>query len=293
MSMQVGDVMVERTVWRRPEDIPPEQISIRYVTAADAPGDLAGQMVAGLVAGTLALASQRDASLISDQQITTNLYYAHRLFTSVMRAPKLYSMATNTSSDPLFQSYPTNSYIDDLFWASTWLLRANNEGYRSANASYYYSAARTTFELAFAERDSMAVSPDYLNNVALVHAATITRDWGFHSAAQSWIWDWICSGDVKYTTFGRAWHPESMMLGDTAMAAAIAATYVHAAEGWKKASENANFMTGAPLLCTLNVARSTPPLQRPSLSGCLASCRRCEGGDTVTARQSCYWCPRC
>jgi hypothetical protein len=156
------------------------------------------------------------------------------------------AQAANTSSDPLFQSYPTNSYLDDLFWASTWLLRANQYGYRKANSSYYYSAARTTFELAFAERDSMAVSVDYLNNVALVHAATITRDWAFHSAAQSWIWDWICSGDVKYTTFGRAWHPESMMLGDTAMAAAIAATYVNAARGWKKASENEHFMIGAP-----------------------------------------------
>jgi hypothetical protein len=78
-------------VWRRPEDIPPEQVSIRYVTAADAPGDLAGQMVAGLVAGTLALVSQRDPGLISEQQASKNLYYAHRLFTSVMLAPKLYS----------------------------------------------------------------------------------------------------------------------------------------------------------------------------------------------------------
>lgn len=155
------------------------------------------------------------------------------------------SAVANHTSEPLFESYPTNSYLDDLFWASTWLLRATMDDFRTANASYYYTAARTTFELAFAERDSMAVSPDYMNNVALIHAASITKDWSFHAAAQSWIWDWICSGDVKYTTFGRGYHPESMFLGDTVLAAAAAATYVHSVREWDKANVNREFMTGA------------------------------------------------
>ena len=231
--------------WQRPEDVREEEVAVHYVTARDAPADLAGQMVAAMAAGTLALVAQEDAVLMSPQKANENLYFAHRLFSSVMLAPGLYSSANNASADPLFASYPTNSYLDDLFWASTWLLRAGQFNLRADNSSWYYTASRTLFDLAFQERDSMAVGVDYMNNVALVHAATITYDWAFHSAAQSWIWDWICSGDVKYTTFGRAWHPESMMLGDTAMAAAIAATYVHGARGWDKAASNEHFMTGA------------------------------------------------
>ena len=46
----------------------------------------------------------------------------------------------NVSADPLFQSYPSNSFLDDLFWASTWLLRSTMSNFRAANASYYYTA---------------------------------------------------------------------------------------------------------------------------------------------------------
>jgi hypothetical protein len=74
------------------------------------------------------------------------------------------------------------------------------------------------------------------------------QDWSFHTAAQSWIWDWICSGDVTYTTFGRAWHPRSSFLGDTALAAAMAATYVHSVRNWDKANLNSQFMQGALLV---------------------------------------------
>ena len=181
-------------------------------------------------------------------------------------ALQVYSAAANVSGTPLTQSYPSNSYLDDLFWAATWMLRASNEGLRPYNASYYYSAARTTFELAFADRDNMAVSADYVNNVALVHAATITKDWSFHSAAQSWVWDWICSGEVTYTTFGRAYHPEAPMLGDTALAAAAAATYVHAARRWGDAKLNDLFLSGACLHHSCTIRTRNP-------------CRSCmEGG---------------
>ena len=241
-GVQVGDVATERTRWKRPEDVQSNPL-ISATTIANTPADLAGQMVASMTAGSLALARHGAADTAT---VDATLVRAHRLFRSVMLAPQLLTEAVNATDAPLFQSYPSNSYLDDLFWASTWLLRASNLGFRANNASFYYEATRETFALAFAERDSMAVSPDYMNNVALVHAAVTTFDWSFHSAAQSWIWDWICSGDVRYTTFGRAFHADSPQLGDTAMAAAIAATYVHAARSWDKASSNEQLMTGAP-----------------------------------------------
>jgi Glycosyl hydrolase family 9 len=132
------------------------------------------QVVAGMAAGALAL-RRYDALAVGEVEAT--LRDAHRLLTSVMLTPSAYTSNANVTDEPIAQMYPSNSYIDDLFWASTWLLRATQapDHFRPGNASYYYAATRTTFELTFAERDSMAVSPDYMNNVALIHAASITK----------------------------------------------------------------------------------------------------------------------
>lgn len=218
--------------------------------AASSPADLAAQIVSGSVAGAIAL--HKHAAIDYE---TANGYVkrAHRLFTSAMLGPSVFTASQNVTNLPIADHFPSNSYLDDLFWASTWMLRSSLSEYgsfpdqSSKNLAYYYVAMRTTFKMAFSERDSMAVSLDYLNNVALVHAAVITKDWSFHSAAQSWIWDWICSGGAVYTTFGRAHNSESMLLGDTTMASAIAAVYVNAARKWKTAELNNYFLTG-PLL---------------------------------------------
>lgn len=250
--LQVGDIRLQRQQWNRPEDVKEKQPVLTVpmgsnVTGTSSPADLASQIVAGVVSGTLALYQFDRIETPSAEQ---NIALSHRLFQSALYSPTLYTSAENVTSLPVGDHYPSNSYLDDLFWASTWLLRASLDDHgafpnrTATNLAFYYAACRTTFELAFAERDSMAVSMDYLNNVALVHAAVVTKDWSFHSAAQSWIWDWICSGAVRYTTFGRAHHPESMMLGDTVMAASIAAAYVHAARQWAPAELNNYFLTG-------------------------------------------------
>jgi hypothetical protein len=213
-----------------------------------------------MVSGTLARFKYEDTTY---EEANAVIMKAHRLFQSAMLEQVLYTDTSNVTDTPLADHYPSNSYLDDLFWASTWLLRSSLEEYGSfpsrqrQHLAYYYAATRTTFELSFLERDSMAVSVDYINNVALVHAAVITKDWSFHSAAQSWIWDWICSGDVKYTTFGRAHHPESMMLGDTVMAAAIAAVYVNAARAWTHARLNTDFLRGVLALSVVIVCVNT------------------------------------
>lgn len=104
---------------------------------------------------------------------------------------------------------------------------------------------QVTMDLAYTTRDSMAVSMDYMNNVAVVHAAAITRDWDFHAAAQSFFWDWICSGYTTYTTFGRGYFPKSPSLGDTVTAAALAAVYVKTSQDWALVKENPDFVKGA------------------------------------------------
>jgi hypothetical protein len=250
LSLQVGDIRKERQEWNRPEDLKNKQ-EVQFIRAFSSPADLAAQIVSGSVAGAIAL---HQHSAIEYTEANGYIKRAHRLFESAMLAPSVFTASENVTNLPITEHFPSNSYLDDLFWAATWMLRSSLSEYgsfpdqSSKNLAYYYVAMRTTFKLSFAERDSMAVSMDYLNNVALVHAAVITKDWSFHSAAQSWIWDWICSGTVTYTTFGRAHNWESMMLGDTTMAAAIAAVYVNAARKWKTAELNDYFLTGALML---------------------------------------------
>ena len=224
------------------------QQDVHSIRARSSPADLAAQIVAGSTAGAIALHFHE---AIEYADANTYVKRAHRLFESALFTPQVFTQSENVTNEPITDHYPSNSFMDDLFWASSWMLRSSLSEYgsfpdrSSQNLAYYYVAMRETFQLAYEERDSMAVSMDYLNNVALVHAAVITKDWSFHSAAQSWIWDWICSGDVTYTTFGRAFHPESMMLGDTTMAAAITAVYVNAARKWQTAQLNSYFLTGA------------------------------------------------
>lgn len=237
---QVGSIETERTRWRRPEDISSTQ-PIGTVRLGDGASDLAGQMSAAMVAGSLALSAYGIADAAA---AGVTIDRAHRLFEASLFEPEVYAEAANITLLALNDHYPTNSFADDLFWASTWFLRASQAGFRDFNKTYYYTAMRVTFELSYGERDSMAVTPDYMNNAAVVHAASVTRDWSFHSAAQSFFWDWICSGDVKYTTFGRSFHPEAPAMGHSAMAAALAAVYVHNAEKWQLAAKNDDFLRG-------------------------------------------------
>ena len=168
---QVGDVAVERTLWRRPEDITAKQ-EIDYVRASDSPADLAGQMVAALAGGAVAMFRHGAAEV---PLVDTYLKRAHRLLSSVMLSPAPYQMASNFTANALAAMYPSNTYLDDLMWGASWMLRATQNGFRSENASYYYAATRTTFELGFAQRDNMAVSGDWIANTALIHAASITQ----------------------------------------------------------------------------------------------------------------------
>ena len=82
----MGDVRVERTVWRRPEDITRDDPTIKFIAMSESPADVAGQMVAGIVAGTLALRAHQS---LPDEEVAANLRSAHRLFSSVMFAPQV------------------------------------------------------------------------------------------------------------------------------------------------------------------------------------------------------------
>lgn len=92
-------------------------------------------------------------------------------------------------------------------------------------ASVYYADMVESHSEARIEEDTFIVDKDYVLNMGVVHAAVNTFNWDFHAPAQSFIWDWICSGKVEYSTFGRAWAFESPYLGDTALAASLAQIY--------------------------------------------------------------------
>lgn len=80
----------------------------------------------------------------------------------------------------------------------------------------------------YSELSMPGTSWDDMSNIAVTHAATISRDVRYHLEAQSFLWDWICDGDlVQYTRNGRAFFEGTPHLGATAAAAAMAAVYAH------------------------------------------------------------------
>ena len=105
--------------------------------------------------------------------------------------------------------------------------------FRAGNNKYYNAALtqraiyqmQLSWQLATAEHDTNIVNQHYFLNAAIVHSAILASNADFHAAAQSFVWDWICSGGVEYTTFGRAFLDTAPLLGDTTLAAALAQIY--------------------------------------------------------------------
>lgn len=60
---------------------------------------------------------------------------------------------------------------------------------------------------AIGEEDTYIVDLDYVLNAGLVHASLNTFSYEFHTPAQAFVWDWICSGHPDYTNLGRACAP--------------------------------------------------------------------------------------
>jgi hypothetical protein len=109
---------------------------------------------------------------------------------------------------------------------ASWMFRAATERYLPDTlASTYYTNMVDSYHSAVEEEDTHIVNQDYVLNAAVVHAAVNTYNWEFHAPAQSFIWDWICSGKVRYSKYGRAWAEEGPYMGDTAMAASLAQLY--------------------------------------------------------------------
>lgn len=216
---QIGNIQEERQLWRRPEDILEVQ-ELLSVNLDDSPSDLIANIVATLVSGNLALVSVQAISHDVAKEVIDS---AHDMFRDAMFSPGSFQDSDNVTD--IKYHYPSSSYFDDLFWASTWLYRASQNGFREFDAPFYRDAMRILKGTAYNERDDLATTPDYLNNAAAVHAAILTDDPEFHSVAQSFLWDWICSGEAKYNKYGRAWYKESPRLGSTAMVAALAEIY--------------------------------------------------------------------
>lgn len=93
-------------------------------------------------------------------------------------------------------------------------------------------AAQDAYYNAIGEEDTFIVDQDYVLNIGLVHAAINTFSYEFHEPAQTFVWDWICSGHAKSTPLGRALAPDSPYLGDTVMAAGLAQMYAVKMQYW-------------------------------------------------------------
>ena len=216
----VGSIYEERQYWHRPEDLTTRQL-MSTVAGSRRPADLMAQISAGMAAGSLALASWKAEEYPAS---AARVDVAHAIFQTAMYAPGPYQ-AVIANESYIEDYYPSQSYFDDLFWASTWLYRASLSGFRTYNETYYLEAMKLLMGVAYSERDDLAVTPDYLNNMAAIHAASISDGPAFHATAQSFIWDWMCSGMAVYSRRGRAWYKNSPLMGGTMMTAALAKLY--------------------------------------------------------------------
>lgn len=233
----MGDLQAERASWRRPEDVP-EPIPVMTVQCADGPSDLAGQVVAAMVSSSLAAVSYGE---MDSARAIERVDAAHDLFVYSMDSPGKYTDLPGVLETKIADHFPSNSYYDDLFWAATWLFRASVAGYRRADMMYYANAMDLLMDLAFGEQDVLAVSYDYMPNAAVVHAASVTKSYKFHSAARSFLWDWTCSGEATTTARGRGYYDDSPYLGDTMAVAALAAIYARNSDGFASVAEKEGY----------------------------------------------------
>jgi hypothetical protein len=203
------------------------------------------QQVVGACCQHFTVARSKFSSSLTPFAVQTNT--AHRLFRSAVFSPGLYTEALNGTDTGITTQYPSFDLGDDLFWAASWLFRAGNSGIRAYNLTYYHQALDITMDLAFQALDAPGIDVDYVNNLALIHAATISKETQYHLPAQSFIYDWICNHEqIKYTRNGRAYFFRSPHLGSTAAAAAMAAVYIKANKDFLLVTENTAMVKGTP-----------------------------------------------
>lgn len=205
-TVVVGDLAEQAATWERSD--PSVAGPVRSLPLV---ADTVGQAIAAIAASALALEaySNIDRTRWSARAEALFLQY-------VPSGPIAPFPAVNGTED-----VGGSSGTDDLFWAATWVYRGANSSARA----YYYGAVSALMDRSFAELDVMETSTTFYSNAAVVHAAVMGSDYKFHAAAQSFLWDWVCSGQVRNTLLGRAYHETSPMLGDTVEAAALAAMY--------------------------------------------------------------------
>ena len=113
------------------------------------------------------------------------------------------------------------------------MLRATLESYLPPTLEFtLIRLMKEAYYNAIGEEDTFIVDQDYVLNLGLIHGAVLTFEPDFHDAAQTFTWDWICSGHADQTDLGRALAPDSPYLGDTVMAAALGQLYSVRMQFW-------------------------------------------------------------
>jgi endoglucanase len=201
-----GDLPEQAATWKRSD--PGSSGPLRSLPLA---ADTVGQAIAAIAASALALEAYANVDRSAAFSRAEALFEQYAPAGPVAPYP-----AVNGTAD-----VGGSSGVDDLFWAATWVYRGANDSARA----YYFGAMSALMDRAYADLDVMDTSSAYFSNAAVVHAAVMGSDYKFHAAAQSFLWDWTCSGQVRNTLLGRAYLDASPMLGDTVEAAALAAMY--------------------------------------------------------------------
>jgi hypothetical protein len=148
---------------------------------------------------------------------------------------------------------------------SSWMYRAAKENFgQLTGQEKYFEEMKNAYYNAIGEEDTFIVDLDYVLNIGLIHAATLTYSYELHEPAQTFVWDWICSGHADQTPLGRSYAPDSPYLGDTVMAAALAQMYSVKMQYWDGLKEG--FKQGFQCFAEQQVRFRLPRPACPALS---------------------------
>jgi len=229
---QVGSLSDEIKAFRRAEDV--DSVGNRpvyIVWPAQGASDLTAQISAGLAAASIAVRDNPKNRAFADEMIDRaglmfNLTIVEKQgkYTDIKNPDGTYAF-----QDALDNGFGSSSYYDDQLWASAWLYTATKNGDRNSKevASMFLKKAKELFSFAQSDGgESPAVTPDWIFYPAAVLLATQSQDSSFDDAVFNWFKAWLCAqGDIKFSKMGRAWHPESPTLGDSALLAFLAGIY--------------------------------------------------------------------
>lgn len=226
--VQVGDGHQDHAYWGRPETM--SQWRVGWRTDAGCHGsDVAGEMVAAMASGSMVF-----NDFCQDTSYAGKLLEAAKgLYQFAKKYRGKYSDCVTVAKD----FYGSNSEVDDMAVAASWMYRATSDtGYLNDAKGFYHGGTPWTFNW------------DDANVEAALLLYQITGDDAYKNDIESLVRAFMPGGDVAQTPCGLAWRDKwgpNRHAGNMAFIATIAAKFGINPDEYKKwAMSQVNYLLG-------------------------------------------------